>query len=60
LKYVYFALGGGTIFIDEHDTQSGLLTATPVQRRGVGRRCTVVQHGSLGRSLLVQLPPGLS
>jgi Subtilase family len=23
LKYVYFALGGGTIFIDEYDTQSG-------------------------------------
>ncbi len=23
LKYVYFALGAGTIFIDEHDTQSG-------------------------------------
>jgi len=23
LKYVYFALGGGTIFIDEHDTLSG-------------------------------------
>ncbi len=23
VKYVYFALGAGTIFIDEHDTQSG-------------------------------------